>query len=97
MNKMGTFYDEHKELIDQAAHFIVGALLTYVLCFALAWIWSFLIMIGCAVIRELIQHRKKLWKFIAEFPHAPFPLGNGSLFDLIFFMIGGIMSLILPI
>lgn len=91
---MGQFYDEHKEVVDQAAHFAVGNAFTFAMMFAMEWIWAFIIMICFAIIRELIQHRKKLWRFIAEFPHAPFPLGDGTLFDLIFFMLGGILALL---
>jgi hypothetical protein len=91
---MGQFYDKNKELIDQTAHLVVGHLFTFAMMIALSWIWSFLIMITCAIIREFIQHRKKLWSFVSGFPHAEFPLGEGSMIDLVFFMVGGVSALL---
>lgn len=91
---MGQFYDKNKELIDQTAHLVVGHLFALALMIALEWIWALLIMISFAIIREFIQHRKKLWSFVSGFPHAEFPLGEGSMIDLVFFMVGGLFAIV---
>ena len=78
-----SFYDDHKQLIDQAAHFFVALALTLVV-WAVYSVWAgmALTMAG-AFVRELSQHD---WK--------PSHLKMGSAIDLAFFALGCLVALI---
>ena len=63
-----------KQLIDQSAHFFVGALASYGMSFLLGW-WAIPFVIILALLRELIQH-------------LDFDLGSGSAIDMLFWILG---------
>lgn len=83
-----------QEIIDQAAHFVVGHIFVFALMWTIDWAIAFALMMLFAFIRELYQHKEKLIFFLKEFPHAPFPLGDGSVFDLTVFGLGGLSTLL---
>ena len=79
-----SFYADHKQLVDQAAHFGVGAL--WVGAFALAHFTGlgFLTLAIAAVLREMAQHD---WETTE--------MGFGSYLDLSFFALGGLFAAVL--
>lgn len=84
----------NQEIIDQAAHFVVGHIFVFAFMWTTDWGLSFAMMMSFALGRECHQHRDKFITFIKEFPHAQFPLGDGSIFDLSMFGLGGFSTLL---
>ena len=78
-----SFYDDHKELVDQAAHaiagFAVGALLHHIM----PAIVALLIVTTIGYVRELWQHK---WD--------PNEMGPGSYMDLAFIFGGGLLGVV---
>ncbi len=67
------------ELLDQLAHFFVGAFIVWALtALHLSFFWAFTFLMTGVFIRELSQHEWN-WKFI----------GPGSILDMVVFAIGG--------
>ena len=66
-----------KQIIDQAAHALVGALVVALLMVSPRAIAAVLCMLALAVLREIGQH-------------DGFDLGKGSVTDLAFFAVGGV-------
>lgn len=67
-----------KELVDQTAHFVIGAVAVY--CMATYGIEnSIFILTTFALVREMIQHNDKT-------------VGDGSWLDMLFWTIGAIVG-----
>lgn len=76
-----SFYDEHKQVVDQSAHFVVGFLVVVVLGLAMPWLAAFVVMVIAAVIREAWQH-------------GGLDFGSGTALDLEFFALGGAVAVL---
>jgi len=76
-----SFYVRHKQLVDQSAHVVFGALVAAALALVLPWYAAFGLMMVAAFVRELAQHRG-------------FNLGAGSALDLAFFAVGGVLGIL---
>lgn len=76
-----SFYARHKQLVDQSAHLVFGALVAAALALALPWYAAFGLMMVAALVRELLQHQG-------------FHLGAGSALDLAFFALGGVLGIL---
>ena len=93
-----SFYTKNKQVIDQAAHFIAGAGGVAIMMNWMSFSAAFVAMMLIALGREIVQHWDKFWAFFDIGKHAVdyegrLPLGVGSLIDLAFFALGGLVPL----
>lgn len=93
-----SFYTENKQLVDQVAHAIAGAVVVAILMNWTTFPIAFAVMMWVALWREIVQHWNKVWAFLDIGKHAvdyegKWPLGVGSMVDLAFFALGGFVPL----
>ena len=78
-----SFYDDHKELVDQAAHAVAGFAAGVLLAHFLPGIVALGITMAIGYLRELSQHG---WE--------PEELGPGSYQDLVFIFGGALLGVV---
>ena len=78
-----SFYDDHKELVDQIAHAVAGFAVGALLHLIMPAIVALLIAVTIGYLRELWQHG---WE--------PDEMGPGSYMDLAFIFGGGLLGVV---
>lgn len=78
-----SFYDDHKQLIDQSAHTAVGLVVTVAIGYFLGPMVGALTTMAGALLRELSQHD---WD--------PFDFKGGTALDLGFFAVGAALGVV---